>query len=138
MLSFSTTKMLAYVNKVYVCLFVTKNMGMFTARDFPKPNLGLVIGPFPNRKISDFSQFSAKKGKKKKWMRIPILRLQKRALNKNYHAGSLPFNRKTTSYFIDNFNFTAHAVAQLPLCVPRSNATRKPVLHMCCLWSLRR
>ena len=30
-LSLGTVKMALYVNKVYVCLFVTKNMGMFIA-----------------------------------------------------------------------------------------------------------
>ena len=47
-------------------------------RDFPGPNFGPVLGPFPNQKIGEVSNFQLKIPNK--CMRIPILRLQKRAI----------------------------------------------------------
>ena len=41
-------------------IFLPKYWDTLT-RDFPRLNLGMVIRHFPNQKIGEFSQFSAKK-----------------------------------------------------------------------------
>ena len=49
--------------------------------------------------------------------------------DKNCHVESLPFKRKTTCSFIDNFGFAVHAAAQFSLCVPHSNSIHMRVLR---------